>query len=116
MKTKTTPPSVLLTSPVAGNGFTLGLDLGDRAHHVCVLDATGQIVHEAALPNTRPALAKLLAQFPQATVAVEAGSQPWLRPGAIELAWQVKLSLFHYLTLSDGFPTLHALIYENIGL
>jgi len=79
MKTKTTP-SVVLTSPAAvSNGFTLGLDLGDRAHYVCVLDATGQQVHEASLPNTRPALARLLADFPRATVALEAGTHsPWL--------------------------------------
>src|ERR1019366_9724071 len=60
-------------------GFTLGLDLGDRSHHVCVLDATGQIVREGALPNTRPALAQLLADFPRATVALEAGTHsPWI--------------------------------------
>ena len=47
MKTKTKPaPSVVLTSPAAVvSGFTLGLDLGDRSHHVCVLDAAGQLVN-----------------------------------------------------------------------
>jgi len=60
-------------------GFTLGLDLGDRCHHVCVLDVTGQIVCEGALSNTRPALAKLLADFPRAIVALEAGTHsPWI--------------------------------------
>ena len=84
MKTKTTAPSVvsnLTPTPatVVPGGWTLGLDLGDRAHHVCVLDAAGQIVREGALPNTRPALAKLLAEFPRATVALEAGTHsPWI--------------------------------------
>ena len=80
MKTNTQTPSPVLTSPAAvGSGFTLGLDLGDRQHHVCVLDATGQIIREAALPNTRPALAQLLAEFPRATVALEAGTHsPWI--------------------------------------
>jgi transposase len=60
-------------------GFTLGLDLGDRQHHVCVLAAAGQIVREASLPNTRPALAQLLAEFPRGTVALEAGTHsPWI--------------------------------------
>jgi len=78
MKTKTTP-SVVLTSPAVVSGFTLGLDLGDRQHHVCVLDAAGQIIREASLPNTRPALKQLLADFPQATVALEAGTHsPWI--------------------------------------
>jgi len=64
MKTKTTP-FVVPTSPatVTPGGFTLGLDLGDRSHHVCAMDATGQIVREGSLLNTRPALAKLMAEF-----------------------------------------------------
>ena len=82
MKTKHKTPSVVSTSTpaaVVSGGFTLGLDLGDRAHHVCVLDASGQIVREASLPNTRPALAQLLTEFPRATVALEAGTHsPWI--------------------------------------
>jgi Ethanolamine utilization protein EutJ (predicted chaperonin) len=41
-------------SAAAVSGFTLGLDLGDCSHQVCVLDATGQMVREASLPNTQP--------------------------------------------------------------
>src|ERR1035437_1469503 len=81
MKTKTTPSVVPTLTPatIVPGGFTLGLDLGDRSHHVCVLDATGQIIREGALPNTRPALAKLLADFPRPTVALEAGTHsPWI--------------------------------------
>jgi len=79
MKTKTAPSVVITPTPVANSGFTLGLDLGDRAHHVCVLDAAGQILREASLPNTRPALAQLLTEFPRATVALEAGTHsPWI--------------------------------------
>jgi transposase len=82
MKTKNINPPVVSTStpaPVIPGGFTLGLDLGDLSHHVCVLDATGQIVREATLVNTRPALARLLTEFPQATVALEAGTHsPWI--------------------------------------
>src|ERR1019366_4057580 len=79
MKTQNTVRIVPNITPVVPSGFTLGLDLGDRAHHVCVLDATGQMIREASLPNTRPALAQLLADFPRATVALEAGTHsPWI--------------------------------------
>lgn len=79
MKTKNTPSLVSHPTPAGLSGFTLGLDLGDRQHHVCVLDAAGQIVREASLPNTRPALQQLLVDFPQATVALEAGTHsPWI--------------------------------------
>ena len=63
----------LTPATLVPGGFTLGLDLGDRSHYVCVLDATGQIIREASLPNTRPALAQLLVDFPRATVALAAG-------------------------------------------
>jgi transposase len=78
---KTSPaPSVVSTfTPAVVSGFTLSLDLGGRQHHVCVLDAYQEIMREASLPNTRPALAQLLAEFPQATVALEAGTHsPWI--------------------------------------
>ena len=84
MKTKNITASVVSTTTptpatMVPGGFTLGLDLGDRLHHVCVLDAAGQLVREASLPNTRPALAQLLADFPRATIALEAGTHsPWI--------------------------------------
>lgn len=81
MKTQNTPSFVSTSTPAAvvSGGFTLGLDLGDRQHHVCVLDAAGQIIREASLPNTRPALSQLLADFPRAIVALEAGTHsPWI--------------------------------------
>jgi transposase len=81
IKTKKTTPSVVLTptAPVAAAGFTLGLDLGDRSHYVCVLDATGQMIHEGTVLNDRVALTLLLTQYPGATVALEAGTHsPWI--------------------------------------
>ena len=31
----------------AHSTLTIGIDLGDRKHHLCVLDATGEIVEES---------------------------------------------------------------------
>ena len=80
MKTQTTPAVVSPSSaPVPARGCILGLDLGDRKHHVCVLNAQGEILHEGSLLNTRPALAQLLTVYPGATVALEAGTHsPWI--------------------------------------
>jgi transposase len=81
MKKQTNSPSVVSTStaPAAAGGFTLGLDLGDRSHYVCVLDGQGQLLHEGTLLNDRVALALLLTQYPAATVALEAGTHsPWI--------------------------------------
>ena len=77
----TNTPSVVSTPavPASPGGFTLGLDLGDRSHYVCVLDAAGRIIHEGPRLNDRVALALLLTQYPAATVALEAGTHsPWI--------------------------------------
>jgi transposase len=84
MKTNKTQnsSSVVSNSPtpaaLVSGWFTIGLDLGDRRHHVCVLDAAGRIVRDGALSNSRSELAGLLASYPGATVAMEAGTHsPW---------------------------------------
>ena len=93
MKNKTKTPSVVSTSNpavVVPSGFTLGLDLGDRSHYVCVLDASGRIVREGSLTNARPALAQLLSEFPRVTVAPEAGTHsPWISRYLAELGAKV---------------------------
>jgi len=53
MKTNTAPSVVPSSAAAVVSGFIPGLDLGDRSHHVCVLDASGQIVRETSLLNTR---------------------------------------------------------------
>jgi transposase len=59
--------------------FTIGLDLGDRRHTVCVLNEAGDIVTEETLSNTRAALEVFSARFPGATLVMETGTHsPWV--------------------------------------
>jgi hypothetical protein len=99
-QTKTTPSVVLTSSAFAPlrrdkpativpGGFTLGLDPGDRSHHVCVLDAAGQIVREGALPNTRPALAKLQPRTRMLSWFVRRQAGRWINHAR---AWKAKMS------------------------
>ena len=93
MKTKNSSPTSTQTSSPSSSvstaaprpaaaprpGCFLGLDLGDRKHHLCVLGASGEVLHEGSLANARPALAELLVDFPGATIAMEAGTHsPWI--------------------------------------
>ncbi len=58
---------------------TIGLDVGDRNIHYCVLDAARAVVARGAMATTRTALSKTLAAFSGARVVLEAGSQsPWM--------------------------------------
>lgn len=68
-----------MTTQHTSHSVTIGLDLGDRRHHYCALDANGTILTEAAIPNTRECLAQLSAQFPSATFIMETGTHsPWV--------------------------------------
>jgi transposase len=67
------------TKKPAVEKLTIGLDLGDRRHHACVLDAAGEIVAEEAIVNTREVLTVFCARYPGATVIMETGTHsPWV--------------------------------------
>jgi hypothetical protein len=58
---------------------TMGLDLGDRRHHVCVLDDAGKLLAEEAIVNTREVLTAFCARYRGATVVMETGTHsPWV--------------------------------------
>lgn len=58
---------------------TVGIDLGDRKHAVCVLDAEGEIITEQSITNTRESLALLSANHPAALIVIEVGmNSPWI--------------------------------------
>jgi len=61
------------------SGTYLGIDLGDRKHHVCVTHKDGTILSELTIPNDRAALRKLCEDHPHAAVALEVGTHsPWI--------------------------------------
>lgn len=60
-------------------GTYLGIDLGDRKHHVCVTDGNGTILDEFTIANDRPALRKLCEDHPGGAAAIEVGTHsPWI--------------------------------------
>ena len=62
-----------------GHALTIGLDVGDRYTHVCVLGGGGEVVRERRVRTTAPALGGALEDLPRARVVLEAGPRsPWL--------------------------------------
>lgn len=63
----------------SSSAVTIGLDLGDRKHAVCVLDAKGVILKQEAIANTKGSLTALGHRHPGALVVMEVGSHsPWI--------------------------------------
>lgn len=60
--------------------YTIGMDLGDRSHHYCVLDhASGTVLKESKVINHRAELKRLLEEYPLSRVILECGMQsPWI--------------------------------------
>jgi transposase len=57
----------------------IGVDLGDRKHHVCATDKHGTIVSEFTIANDRVALRQLCVDYPHAAIALEVGTHsPWI--------------------------------------
>lgn len=57
-----------------GKGITVGVDMGDRNHNVCVLDAEGQVLSRTTVANTGTAIRKYFGQLEACRVAMEAGT------------------------------------------
>lgn len=61
------------------NNLTIGMDLGDKNHEVCVLNNDGLIKERRTVDNTKEALIAFFRKYKGASVAMEAGTHsPWI--------------------------------------
>jgi len=55
------------------------MDLGDKKHEICVLDATGKVIVRTQIVNTKQAVVKFFKPYKAALVAIETGTHsPWI--------------------------------------
>jgi transposase len=59
--------------------LTVGVDLGDKYSHLCVLDGVGDVVEEGRVRTMEAGLRKRFAGMPAARIAIETGTHsPWV--------------------------------------
>lgn len=59
--------------------LTIGLDLGDKKHTICVLDASGEVRRQGKIANDRVSLSRLAEEHCGSLVVMEAGvHSPWV--------------------------------------
>lgn len=69
---------------------TVGLDMGDKNHAICVLDWRGQVAERAEVVNTAAAIRKRFAKMKPCLVAMEAGTHSgWVSRILEELGHEV---------------------------
>jgi transposase len=60
-------------------GTTIGMDLGDKTHEVCVLNAEGKVILRKQITNTRESVKQFFKAYKGALVIMEAGTHsPWI--------------------------------------
>jgi transposase len=65
--------------PTATGKITIGIDLGDRFSHCCVLDPNGEVLTEGRVRSTPEAMARHFQDLPPCRIAVEVGGHSrWL--------------------------------------
>ena len=68
------------------NRITIGMDLGDKSHTLCVLDEEANVTQRTELVNTRKAIKVFFTNHPNALVAMEAGTQSaWIEREIVAL-------------------------------
>ena len=70
--------------------LTMGIDLGDKWSHLCVLDDGGTVVEEGRIPTTPGAFRRRFAGLPPARIALEVGTHsPWTSTLLADLGHEV---------------------------
>jgi transposase len=73
--------------------ITIGLDLGDKKHSICVLNAAGDIIDERTITNHRESLRRLSQKYPGARIAHEVGTHsPWISRFLSDLGHEVLIA------------------------
>src|ERR1700721_2932143 len=72
------------------NQLTIGLDLGDRISHYCVIEEAGQVILESKLPTTPKGMEEVFGRIPRSRIALETGTHPpWVSRQLTQLGHEV---------------------------
>jgi len=70
--------------------LTIGIDLGDKNHAICVLDHDGDAIEQRFITNHKESLRRLSMKFPEARIAMETGTHsPWISRILLDLGHEV---------------------------
>src|SRR6202047_4808883 len=54
--------------------LTIGLDLGDRTSHYCILNEAGEVILESNLATTPKGIEEVFSRIPRSRIALETGA------------------------------------------
>lgn len=72
------------------NTVTIGMDLGDKNNHVCILGHEGNVIESFQIPNSTTGISKGLSSYPEGVAVIEAGTHsPWISRLLLEMGYKV---------------------------
>ena len=72
------------------NQLTIGLDVGDRTSHYCILDEAGNVILEHRLPTTPKGIHQIFSKIPRSRIVLETGTHsPWVSRQLAQLGHEV---------------------------
>src|SRR5579864_4128209 len=76
--------------------LTIGLDLGDRSSHYCILDEAGKVILEHNLPTTPKGIRQVFSRIPRSRIALETGTHsPWVSRQLTQIGHEVIVAHAH---------------------
>src|ERR1700720_4285128 len=70
--------------------LTIGLDLGDRFSHYCILNGAGDVIGEHNLATTPKGIDEVFSRIPRSRIALETGTHsPWVSRQLARLGHEV---------------------------
>src|SRR5271155_4795776 len=70
--------------------LTIGLDLGDRSSHYCILNEAGEVIVESKLATTPKGIEEVFSRIPRSRIALETGTHsPWVSRQLSQLGHKV---------------------------
>jgi transposase len=83
--------------------LTIGVDLGDRFSHYCVLNGAGEVIWEDRLPTTPKGIDEVFSKIPANRVALETGTHsPWVSRQLARLGHEVIVAHARNVRLIGG--------------
>src|SRR5207245_4622125 len=84
-----------------GQQLTIGLGLGDRFRHYCILGESGEVIGEHNLPTTPKGIDEVFGRIPRSRIALETGTHsPWASRQLTRLGHEVIVA---HANRNDGY-------------
>ena len=97
--------------------LTIGVDLGDRNSHYCILDEAGNVILEQSVPTTPKGIQQVFSKISRSRIALETGTHsPWVSRLLTQLGHEVIVAHARNVQLNTTWWSwdVHPLLFPRV--